>query len=619
MDTIKSKIENQQSKIILLIVCLWTAAVVGAARAEVSDEIENQKSKIKQAIETGILTPYDIPFTTFVALEMWDEIEGILRANHRNITVRPLPGLYYSRPLVIGDRIWLFENPTVSAGTIYVIHPETLAVEQSFRNEAFTRFDGGIRTVAGQRILAGGGNADVDAVVLWDTAGTSMETLQLRDGHYVGSIAVGAGRIFVGACGGVVEAWKGDGALTYVGAYRSSEGENVSWQVFNQKACITALTTVGNRLVGAGEREIFVWDIESRELEDRLPKQLPNGIAGFSGETVVEHRHGSVAVWPLNDPDAVRTIQTRRSVEDVLVTEEKLLADFDGRLLVLAMRHNKGFRFHDFETLKLIRRSPLPGEALGAYNGSLYATDDRHLYRYHIANRDPEAYEAFVSAIQPGEIPVDDATYDRLVDLLADYPRVMAATGMVPAQLDRKGIDLSHKLKYGRIGQRFVPWGEPADSVDTALNGGDPSAVYGYKAIYTAGNRSDQYYLVTLDAAWSGEYGKSAAYAEAARHPSTAQSFFLPPGATFQNQIEVGPREPVHLAIYPRRIEPVTAEFHEGLRRALSPENTDVDQIDRYLDDDRVAQWHPRLTARREALTAGGDGFWLFRLLRRWF
>ena len=599
----------------MVVIGLWTAAAGGATPAGVAEKRE----KLRQAIENGILTPYDIPFKTSVALEMWDEIDRILRANHQNITVQPLPGLYYSRPLVIGDRIWLFENPTVSAGAIYVVHPETLAVEHSFRNDAFSRFDGGIRTVAGRRILAGGGNADVDMVVLWNTAGTSLETLQLQDGHYVGAIAVGAGRIFVGACGGVVEAWADDGTLTYVGAYPSSEEENVNWRVFNQKACITALTTLDDRLVGAGERQIFVWDIESRELEEQLPRQLPNGIAGFYGETVVEHRHGSVAVWPLDAPDAVRTIQTRRSVEDVLVTEEQLLADFDGTLLVLAMRHNKGFRFYDFDTLKLIRRAELPGEALGAYAGCLYATDDRHLYRYHIANRDPEAFDAFVSAIQPGEIPVDDETYDRLVDLLADYPRVMTATGMVPAQLAKKGIDLSHKLKYGRIGQRFVPWGEPADSVDAELNGGDSSAVYGYKAIYTAENRSDQYYLITLDAAWSGEYGKSAAYSEAARHPSAPQSFFLPPGATFQNQIEVGPREPVYLAIFPRRIEPVTASFHEGLRRALSPGNTDVGLIDRYLEDDRVAQWHPRLTARREALTAGGDRFWLFRLLRRWF
>ncbi len=568
-----------------------------------AEAASEKRDRIRHALDTGILSPYDIPFHTYANLEMWKELRSILEANNDIVSGYRLPGLYYSRPFPVGEEVWVFENTTVGAGDILIFNPDTLALSRTIEGKAANGLGGTIRQTDGTTVISGGGDEDVDAVAVWNTETDKTRSVRLKNGHYVGAVAVTGNRLLVGACGGLINVWHYPD-LTFEGRYFSSEQENVNWDVFNQKECITAVTQLGDDTVaGAGENSVFIWNRIDAPPIRQVSKAMPGSIALFHGPYLVEHRKATFSVTNLTTPDTAETVGTDREIADLIVTEEPILPDQSGAVIVVTLRHNKGLLFYDFDTLDLLRKIDAEGETLSAHHNAVFATDDRNLYRYGVRYWEPHKYEAFIAGIQPEKIVLSTDRYRALLDLLKDDPDALAASRIPERYMATKGVSVSHSFNYGRI--------------DAGTEAAESEPQYGYKAAFEVENRSGFHYLVTLSAAWRGAFGKGGDRTAETRHPVHPVSFFLSPdGGRYAGQFGVGEKEPAQMILYPTRLAPVTADFREGLTTALSRENEDMDLIDRYLADDRVAAWHDELTRRRSELAARDKGFWLFRIFR---
>jgi len=583
-----------------LLLCLLLS---GPATAEPDKAAAEKRDQVRRAIDAEVLSPYAIPFHAYVNLEMWEELRFILDANNDLVTRRRLPGLYYSRPYAVGDEVWVFENTTVGAGDVHIFDPESLAPIRTLEGKATKALGGTIREAVNATVISGGGDEDVDAVAVWNTKTDATRTVRLKNGHYVGAAAATGDRLLVGACGGLVNVWTFPD-LTFAGRYFSSEQENVNWDVFNQKECISAVAQLkGDAAAGAGENSVFIWNRMDAPPVRRVPKAMPGSIALFHGSKLVEHRKTTFTVTDLATGDPVGTVETDREISDLIVTEEPILPDAAGAVIVLTLRQNKGLLFYDFETLAPLRRLDAKGETVSAFHNAVFATDDRNLYRFGVRHWEPAKYDAFIAGIRPEEIVLTAERYDALIDLLKDFPDALAASGVPERYMAAKGISVSRSFNYGRI--------------DAGPGAAQEETRYGYKAAFEVENRSGFHYLVTLSAAWSGAFGGGTDRTDGARHPDGPVSFFLSPdGGRYAGQFGVGEKEPARLVLYPTRLAPVTADFRDGLTKALSLENDDMDLVDRYLEDDRVSAWHDELNRRRSELAARDKGFWLFRIFR---
>lgn len=579
----------------ILLFCLFLPTTAGA---ELTEAASDKRDQIRRAVDADILSPYAIPFHVYANLEMWEELRFILEANNDLVARHQLPGLYYSRPYAVGEAIWVFENTTVGAGDIHIFDPTSLQPIRTIEGKAAKGLGGTIRETEGVTVISGGGDEDVDAVSVWDTDKDEARTIRLKNGHYVGAVAIAEDRLLVGACGGLVNVWNYPD-LTFIGRYFSSEQENVNWDVFNQKECITAVTRLAeDAAAGAGENSVFIWNRMDAPPVRRVPKTLPGSIALFHDHYLVEHRKTTFSVTDLATGDPLGSVETDREIADLIVAGEPILPNQAGAAIVLTLRQNKGLLFYDFKTLDPLRRLDAAGETVSAHHEAVFATDDRNLYRYGLRHWEPEKYGAFIAGVQPEEIVLTTDRYAALIDLLKEYPAALTASRVPERYMAAKGVSVSHSFHYGRIDV-----------------GDEPR--YGYKAAFEVENRSGFHYLITLSAAWSGAFGEAPNRMEGARHPAQPVSFFLSPdGGRYAGHFGVGEKEPAQIILYPTRLAPVTADFRDGLTKALSRENEDMDLIARYLADDRVAAWHDELKQRRSELAAQDKGFWLFRIFR---
>ncbi len=590
-----------------LLISLIIMLVSTVTYADLTAQNSEKRIKVRYALENGILSLYDIPFETYIKLEMWDEIEFIFRANNKNMIKHEFPGLYYSRPYMVNEKLWVFENAAGGEKTIYIFDPGTFKLLNRLNNKAYAQYDGGIRKVFGDTIISGGSDEDVDAAVIWNTATDDVKTLKLRDGHYVGAIEVKDGRIFVGSCGGVINLWNHD-TLAFLGIYASSEEENVNWRIFNEKECITNIRVITNKVIGVGEKTVFIWNIGNRRLTKAYPKALPNSIVFFYETYMVEYKNDQFVIRDLESGKLINKAKAEKSIEDLIVTSERILADHEGEVLILALRHNKGLLLYDFNTLELLKKINAKGETLTAYNNAIFATDDKHLYKYDIVNKDADQYEAFLKRIKPGRIVLDNRAYTQLIRRLREYPEIIKKSGISERILRSHDLVVRHSFKYGKIGERIILNGKTPDDE------GYREDVYGYKVFYEVRNHSPNYYFVRLASSWSGEYGRPSSYSngswdveESSRRGYAEHAFFiLPHDGKYKDHFQVGEREPVNLLIYPERIEKVSENYHKGLMKALSAENNDVSLIDRYLGDNLAKNWHDQLKERKKKL-AGQD------------
>lgn len=566
-------------------------------------DLETRRDRIRHATNRGILSVYDIPFPTYVALGMWEEIDFILNANQRTTLRHQLPGRFYSRPYPVGNRIWVFENSAQGGGQAHLFDPDSLRRVETLRPPGTAGRPGGIRAVYRDRILLGGADPDVDAALDWNLETGTVRIHRLEKGHYISALAAEGDRIFAGACGGVVQRWSGTEAAPDRVYTVDGEADPEDWAAFNRLPCVGAVTFFNHHLIGIGDRRVFVWTLDGGKKIRDFRRALPGGgLFVFEGK-LFEFRGRQITVRPLDRPGRATTAEMEAPVEDLIVTREAVLRDSEGPVAVAALRGDRGFVFLAPDGLEPIRTADLRGNALCAFQGRIFATDDRFLYRYDLRNQASEKYEAFLNTIDLSQVEMTPETFRAMIQRARRHPDAIPPSAVGGRYLEAQGVDLFHTFRYGRIGERTV-----------TPEGGEPfrEEVFGYTLAYELQNRTETGFHLTLMFEWSGAYGAEAPTNAISSHWET---LFLPPGERLKGRFVVGEKEPIQLNIFPVKLEPAEAAFVEGFDRALNPENREIGIVREYLDDPRLTHWFSELEAQRRRLEMSSVS-WLDRLFR---
>ncbi len=568
--------------IILLLIIVFS----GNSCSALSEDARLKREKIRYALKEELLDICDIPFATYASLEMWEELDQILENSHQNMVQHRLPGLYYSRPYTVKGGIWVFENNSDGNREIHVFDADDLKLSETLQKRDFSAYEGGIRTVSGDHIISGGSDRDVDRAVVWNTGKDEVRSLKLKEGHYITSLHASGDILCAGSCGGLISAWHMPD-LSFIRNYSTSSEANSSWEIFNRKPCINALYTGSGQMIGAGERNFFIWDQKSGNLLRKFEKKLPHSQVFFYQHFAVEYKEDRLAVRDLKNGNTVRELKTDAFVNDLLVTEETVLPHQRGPLIIISLRHNKGIFFYDFDTMTLLRKSDFKGESLHVFRQQIYATDDRHIYKYNIRHRIPENCKTFLQDVRPEKLEITESMYRSLLQRSLDYPDVMDTAALSRKYLAQHGLELHYAFRYGRI---------RAASSEKEKNS------FGYNLIYEIKNVSENGLFLAMHFRWSGEYGRRSD--TESEGGSVEEIFFIPPGkGKVTGIISVGEKEPVRMQIYPRQIDRAPPDYYEGLQRALSKKNKEISIIESYLRDERVRRWHPALKLRKREIT----------------
>ncbi len=581
--------------LIIMIIVSFSGNICSALTA---DSVQ-KREKIRYAVKEDLLSIYDIPFSTYVSLEMWEEIDFILENTHQNMVKYRLPEIWYSRPFAVDGQIWVFENNENGTREIHVFDADSLKLFRTLKNEDFSGYEGGIRMVSGTRIISGGSDRDVDTAVVWDIRSSEITTLKLREGHYISSAAGDGDMLFIGSCGGLINAWQMKD-FSFDGVYASSDLPNTDWEIFNRKPCITAIAPHNGSLIGAGENHIFVWNRKTRELVKTWEKILPNSLVFFYKNFVSEYRDNRIAVRNLTDGRILHTVKTPVPVNDLIVTSEEVLPDQTGPVMIIALRHNRGIYFYDFDTMTLMKETDFKGESLAVFRHQVFAGDDHHVYKYNIRHQPDPACENFLQNIRTEELELTESVYKELLPRSLLYPDVIDTGSLSRRFLELQEMEIRHTLRYGKIGEK-----QEEETEENILGRTGQKDIFGYKLVYEIRNRSENGVFLHMMFRWSGEYG-SRADTESGES-KIEDVFFIPSGnGKVSGIITMGEKEPASLLIYPLKIETADPAYHEGLEKAISQESRDLSLIDTYLKDPRVKRWHPALELRKKEISASG-------------
>lgn len=576
-------------------------------------DIQKKREQIQHAVEQDILGIYDIPFNTYVSLGMWDNIDSILTNTHKGIKVYKLPGMYYSRPYIVNNMIWVFDNADLKKRGVSVLTPE-LNLVQTSENKNFAKYEGGIRLISGNKIISGGSDQDVDSIVVWDIKDQKTKTLKLEQGHYTGSVTMGNEKIFAGSCGGKVNSWDIN-TMSHSGVYSASEQENINWDIFNSQPCISALRVHEDLLIGSGEKRFFIWDEKTLTLLRTYEKAFLSSIVYFFEDKMAEYKSNKIVIRNISDGQILNGVKTLRPVNDLIVTKENVLPNFNGELLIASLRHNKGLVFYDFNTMKLIKKTELKGESLCVYNKRIYATDDQFIYKYNLHHQVDQQYRDFLKTIKMEQIDLlSNDIYFQLLKRSHDYPDVIKKNTLGKSYLNQNNLDFQYSIKYGKLNQQ-----QDQESIKSGIN---PKEIFGYKLIYEIKNLSKDDFLISILCEWHGEYGSDGVKAES-KKSFYKQDLIIPAQNDLAHNnkiiesINIGQKEPVNLYIYPTNLEILPQGLFEEVTFALSKENQDISIIEKFLENPKLKKWHPELEKRKQGIIkAENDKSWLLKMIQ---
>lgn len=570
--------------------------------------MQKKKEKIQYAIEKDILSIYDIPFNTYVSFEMWEQIDFILADTHKGIKVYKLPGMYYSRPYIMNNMVWVFDNTDFKKRGISIFDPE-LNLVKTTENKEFARYEGGIRLISGNHILSGGADQDVDTIVVWNTKNQDIKTLKLEHGHYVGSLAAEHGKIYAGSCGGKVNSWDHK-TMTYKGTYSTSEQENTNWEIFNSQPCINALKADREQLTGSGEKYFFIWDIETRALLKTYDKAFTGSMVYFYKNQMAEYKADKIVIRNISDGQVLNGVKTLTPVNDLIITHEDILPDYKGEMLIVSLRHNKGLVFYDLNSMEIIKSTELKGESLCVYNNQIYATDDQFIYKYNLFHKVSQKYRNFLKSINLEQVKLSDDTYYQLLKRSHEYPEVIKKNLLGKSYLEQNQLSFYHSIKYGRLPRLQEHDKYKEDNINLSKD------IYGYKLIYEIKNSSDKDIFLSIICEYHGEYGSSSAKVDPEKSFYKQDLIIPADNGKIVETINIGEKEPVNLYIYPTIIEKLTRGYYDDLIHASSKENKDISIIDKYLDDPKLKKWHPELQKRKQEINAENDKSWLLKMIQ---
>ncbi|MEZ4526198.1 MAG: hypothetical protein R2941_09795 [Desulfobacterales bacterium] len=524
--------------LILLIIIFFSENSCSAITA---DNLR-KREKIRYAVKEELLSIYDIPFSVYVSLEMWEEIDFILENTHQNMVRYRLPEIWYSRPFAVDGQIWIFENNESGTREIHVFDADSLKLLRTLKNDDFSRYEGGIRMVSGTRIISGGSDRDVDTAVIWDIRSGETATVKLKEGHYISSAAADSERLYVGSCGGLINSWKLED-LSFAGIYASSDQPNADWEIFNRKPCITAIFPHNGSLIAAGENHIFAWNKKDRSLVKTWEKILPGSLVFFCKDSAIEYRDNHIAVRNLTDGRTLHHIRTPVPVDDLIVTSEEVLPNQTGPVMLIALRRNRGIHFYDFESMRVLKETDFRGESLAVFRNQIFAGDDHHVYKYNIRHHISPACEKFLKNIRAEELELTESVYNGLLRRSLRYPDVIGTEALSRRFLELNGLELRHGIRYGKIGEK-----QEELAGDNSGRTGQQD-VFGYKLIYEIQNRSENGVHLHMKFRWSGQYG-SRADTEIGES-AIEDVFFIPPGNGKVTGIIDGRKRTGHAANFP--------------------------------------------------------------------
>ncbi len=500
-----------------------------------AEDRKKRINEIRLAIQKGILSIYDIPFTTYINLGMWDEIDFILKANNDNIKTYKFSGRYYSRPYIIYDKIWIFKNS--GKNKIYVFDPDTLSLEKTITNALFFEFEGGVRLFAENRLVAGGPDSNVDSAILWDLNRDIIKTVSLSDGHYINSFGIDNDTLYIGSCGGLVNSFGlDDFSLKHI--YSTSKKKNKNWKIFNQKECISNIHFFNEMLIGAGNRHIFLWKFGKKYPLGKWKKKIAGSFVYFYGKYFIEFKDTKIMIRDINTGKITGNLKTDSPIDDLIVADENIIAQNQQTpLILISLRYNKGIDIIDFNSLATMKKLNFKGEMLCAYKGKIFATDDHNLYQYDIRYKSPKEYEKFLKTLDFDKVNPDWDIYREISKRAEKYPKVIDPKLITEKYLKEKGIIISYSYRYGIIGGNTD---NPAEM---------KKIVYGYKLRYKIKNNSENRVSINLRFKWSGEYGgkkpddnKVSVKKEHVELP--------PPGKIIVKEFVVGEKEPLNLYFF---------------------------------------------------------------------
>lgn len=587
------------------LICVMIATItIGHAHSEDRTLLKN---RIQAALESNVLTPFDISFETYVNLGLWDELTNLIQANTDTARTYTFPGIYYSRPYVMKNTLWIFENQPDSPRGPQVIDLNSMKKSQVDINETFHHYEGGIRTIHDQTIISGASDKNVDITVLWDTEKNTVKTLRLEQGHYVASIYINNEKIYVGSCGGFVNVW-GIKDLNFDGVYSVNDSETLTWNQFNNRECIVGVYVLNDFLYGAGERSIFIWNLKTKSFVKSYPKAMGNSTAQFFKEYIIESIDNYLTVSRIEDGMILKEIKLDNPIDDVVVTSEKLLSNYSGDLLIASMRLNRGIVFYQFPNLTLIKKLDGNGINLCVTKKGLFATDDRHLYYYQLLHHDPDRFNDFVKNIHIPALQLTDENFYHLVSLARLYPNLINFSELTQHYMKTKQIDFEMSIKYGKINKDQIP--------NASINS---DSSIGYKASYKLTNLSNGYVFISMAGEGKGQYGIKESPNDSNETDIITfyrKSFFMTPNdRSFLDTFGVGDKEPRYLYLYPTRICAVSQPYYEGFITALSAENKNLDIVDTYLNDEMVIDWREDLEQRKNQLVQEKGK--IYRLIRK--
>lgn len=533
-----------------VLVILTILLTMSDAYAELGRKDIRKREKILNAIAKGIVDIYDIPLNTYIRLGLWDHIGRIFNANAGNMIRHPLPGQYHSRPYIIGDEVCVFENSNPK-GSISILKPDSPDMLSRPKHPKYGEYEGNIRVVAGHSIISGGGDKDVDTAVLWNIKEDSLRTLTLKDGHYITSIAASENHLHIGSCGGKINEYQLD-TLQWLKTYSTSADDNLNWETFNRKECIAAISLIEGQVIGVGEKTVYIW-ARGKELPVRsYPKALANSTVSFYRQFMIEHRQNELVLTDMTTR-RIRRLNLEKTIEDVLITSEKVLKNQRGNVLIVSLRDSGGLWIYDFETLSLIEKTELGGDKLSAAGGCILATDEQFLYRYYLPDREPEKFAALLKDFRIEDIAVNEDNYYPMLKLAHHYPDLIDPAVLARKFLSLYRLNVSYSFRYGKTGERKFEENGKIFQED----------IFGYRLIYTVDNHSDRCYSVSLDISRSGYYGQQNSGDFEGSKAISKQSCVIPPHRSYSGVIVVGEKEPLKVLIYPTEIRQSDAETCE--------------------------------------------------------
>lgn len=507
--------------------------------------IAEKRSRLRAAIEKGVLSPYDIEFPTYVNLEMWDEIADICDHNLNHVLRYTLPAAYLSRPYSAGDAFVVFN--VNSPGPAYRFSKTSLEMIDTLTDYPFDR-SGNVRLMHGRYILAGGGNRDVDAVTVYDMVTGESTILDLMAGHYVQSLLVENDLMLAGTCGETVNIWS-LGDFRFIGSCADGVEGETDWESFNRKDCISSMHVYNDQVIGAGQTRLYFWDLASGALVRTLPKHIHGSETLLFEDLWIEYKDHRMIIQSVNGGFGPLKAEAPLPIADLVVTRSRLLPDQPKGMVIVSLRRNRGILFYDLATLAPFRRTDFKGQKLCIDAPYLLATDDHHLYRYALKDQNPTGFTAFMETVSIDEIPMDSENYHKMLEIARTFPQVMHPNDLAEKYLSEFGIHLTHHVYYGKIGERQV------ENVPEALK--LTEEVYGYKMDLEMENTSDDGYRIPVRMEWIGRVGVPDHDVSLSVY-STEEEVTIHSGERFRKkEIILGEREPAAVFVYPAAIFPL--------------------------------------------------------------